>query len=222
MLVEKRENSFKRLLLVVLFLGLSLVLALAFSKGQASAEDDTIGAKDGEADVSFVDPDTGEIDKEIEYPLDIDEVINSGEFETETDFETNVTYTYFWRIASKTQQANTYGSWNDCAHSQNGGTLSCSSSWTRSHSYTGTLKVAKSAVDASVGFNITSSRTITAGTSDKVKARTKIQYRYVYNNYKVKQDQVRYNMNNGSQKVVDTKYVYPRKYAGVEFRYVSY
>ena len=122
-------------------------------------------------------------------------------------------------LVSKTFTGETNGAWKDCtAAASDDMNMLCSKIFTVSNSYTGSLKVSKSTVDASLGFNITGSSSTTMSASKVLKKGQRIQYRYVYDNYKVKQDQYRRNNVIGGTKVVDTAYLYPKKFSHVEFR----
>lgn len=127
-----------------------------------------------------------------------------------------------WRIASTTYTGYTYGGWVDCAFALNAGHLTCSKTVTVNNSYSGSLQVAKSLVEASVGFDISKEWSTTAAFDKDVSARTKIQYRSVYKNYKVKQNLIRTYLITGNTEIRDTKYVYPKKHSGFEFRLQSY
>ncbi|HAB0007988.1 TPA_asm: hypothetical protein GIN74_00880 [Listeria monocytogenes] len=168
-----------------------------------------------------------------EYVENLDGIIIDGESSQEiTDEivppEKRMLYgiSSFWEIYSKTKNANSYGAWNvgtSAKKSNASGTLSYSRSFTSSNSYSGTLKVSKSKLDASVGFNVTKSTTETSSYSVNVKKNKNytIYYRRVYSNYTVKQ---RYkNINTWTGKIYYNNYanVYPKKYSHIQFKAVE-
>ncbi|MBC1774756.1 hypothetical protein HCJ02_02825 [Listeria seeligeri] len=181
-------------------------------------------ANDLNADEEYVDN---------EYVEKLDGIIINGESSEEVidegvSPEKGMLYgiSSFWEIYSKTKTANSYGPWNvgtSSKKSNASGTLSYSRSFTSSNSYSGTLKVPKSKLDASVGFNVTKSTTATSSYSVNVKKNKAytIYYRRVYTNYKVKQ---RYkNINTWTGQVYYNNYanVYPKKYSHIQFKAVE-
>ncbi len=110
-----------------------------------------------------------------------------------------------------------YGSWIIGTEGKGPATLKFSKSVSWSNSYSGTLSVSKSLVNAAVGFDITKSGKSTASYSVKVPAKKtyQIQYRRVYKKYTVRQ---RYYVGNT---LVKTTYVYPRKYSHIGYRSIS-
>lgn len=119
-----------------------------------------------------------------------------------------------WRIKSTSGPARVYDGWRTHASGWGPGSLSRTVTATHSNSYSGTLSVSKSVVDAAVGFNITSSFSNSITYSGNI-ASGKLGYlqtREVYDRYTVTQQYIKL----GS--VIDTKYVYPRKYLWTENR----
>lgn len=94
-----------------------------------------------------------------------------------------------WKIYSKTQLSNSYGTWKDGPSGWGPGTLTLSNGYSVTHSYSGTLVVSKSSVEASVGYAISGSYTYTASYSVNPPCgeKWKITFREVYKNHKVTQ-----------------------------------
>lgn len=119
-----------------------------------------------------------------------------------------------WRVKKLSGETTVYGSWRTIASGWGPGSLSQTISETRSNSYSGTLSASKSAVSAAVGYNISTSKTVSVTYTGDV-ARGKqgfLQTRPVYKRHTVKQEYVKIG------KVVETKYVYPRKFVWTDSR----
>lgn len=132
----------------------------------------------------------------------------------------------WWDSTNLGKTKKVYSSWSVATASKASnasGTLSYSKSFTSSNSWTGTLKITKAKLDATVGFNTTKSVTSTSGFSVSVKPHKsyKIYYRRVYQQYKVKQQKVYYDNWSGKFSYGDTVYVYPKKYQYIEFKAVA-
>ncbi|MBC1458507.1 SH3-like domain-containing protein [Listeria newyorkensis] len=132
----------------------------------------------------------------------------------------------YWVVASKTNTGKSYGPWRIGVASKKSnatGTLSYSESLTSSNSFTGTLKVPKTKVDASVGFNITKSVTKTAGMSVNVKKNKSytIYHRRVYTTYKVPQKLKKVDSWTGQTYYGSTSYLYLKKFSHIEFKSVE-
>jgi len=127
-----------------------------------------------------------------------------------------------WRIASTSYTGETYGTWRDCSATLDPGLLGCSRTVTVSNSFSGSLAVTRGRVEAALGFEISVVYQTTASYSNYVPARTKIQFREVYDNYSVKQNLVRSYLITGKTYILDTKYVYPKKFSHFEFRVIRY
>lgn len=132
----------------------------------------------------------------------------------------------YWEIKNHGKTGKKYSKWKiatEAVKSNASGVLVFSQSYTSSNSWTGTLKVAKKKIDASVGFNITKSYTQTAGINVNVKKNKtyKIYYRRVYNQYKVQQQQV--NIDNWTGKITRGKkyYIYPKKFSHIQHKAVE-
>lgn len=132
----------------------------------------------------------------------------------------------YWEIYSKSNDGKSYSGWSVGTSSQKSntsGTLSYSRSFTSLNSYSGSLKVPKAKLDASIGFNVTKSTTATSSFSANVKKNKSytIYYRRVYTKYTAKQ---RYkNINTWTGQTYYTSYanVYPKKYSHIEFKAVE-
>lgn len=101
-----------------------------------------------------------------------------------------------------------YGSWRTIASGWGPGTLSKTVSETRTNSYTGTLSASKSAINAAVGFNISSSKTVTVSYSGNINSGKQgfLQTRPVYKKYTVMQQYIKFGQ------VQKTNYVHPREF----------
>ncbi|MGO5013368.1 hypothetical protein ACTQ5K_16095 [Niallia sp. Sow4_A1] len=125
-----------------------------------------------------------------------------------------------WRIYSKSQLSDVYGSWIAGPSGWGPSRLSWSDRIGVSNSYTGTLKVSKSAVDASVGFSISTSYTKTATYSVEPPSNQEwtIMYRKRYDKWKVTQRTYRHE---GSTHywTSDYAYVYPKKFDNFSYDY---
>lgn len=132
----------------------------------------------------------------------------------------------YWVVSSKTNTGKSYGPWRIGAavkKSNATGVLSYSESLTSSNSFTGTLKVPKTKVDASVGFNITKSVTKTAGMSVNVKKNKSytIYHRRVYTTYRVPQKLKKVDSWTGQTYYTSTSYLYLKKFSHIEFKPVE-
>lgn len=119
-----------------------------------------------------------------------------------------------WTATKVSGPTRTYGGWTTRASGWGPATLAQSVTITQSNSYTGTLSMAKSAVNAAVGFNISSSVARTTTYTGNVASGKQgfLQTRPVYDNYVVKQV---YTV--GGYTAL-TRYVYPKKYAFTDHR----
>ncbi|MBC1226864.1 SH3-like domain-containing protein [Listeria booriae] len=132
----------------------------------------------------------------------------------------------YWVLTGKTNTGKAYGPWRIGAAAKKSnayGTLSYSESLTSSNSYTGTLKIPKTKVDASVGFNITKSRTQTAAMTVNVKKNKSytIYHRRVYTTYKAPQKLKKVDSWTGQSYYASTSNLYLKKYSHIEFKAVE-
>jgi hypothetical protein len=113
-----------------------------------------------------------------------------------------------WVVKKLSGSSTVYGSWKSIASGWGPGSLSKTVSETRSNSYTGTLGASKSAVNTAVGFNITSSKTVSVTYSGEIKSGKQgfLQTRPTYKKYTVKQTYKKIGQSD------TVKYVYPRKF----------
>jgi hypothetical protein len=109
-----------------------------------------------------------------------------------------------------------YGSWINGVSGSGPSNLTLSKGVSVSHTYSGTLTATKSAVSAAVGFSISKTWSTNASYSVNVPKgqRYMIQYRKVYKKYKVGQKAYINSTYTGQ-----TKYVYPKKYSHLEYRW---
>jgi hypothetical protein len=100
-------------------------------------------------------------------------------------------YYYAWKIYSKAKLSDVYGPWWNGPSGWGPGNITLSDGKSVSNSYTGTLKVSKSKVDASVGFNISTTYSRTTSYSVPVPSGKEytIIYRRRYDKWKVVQRQ---------------------------------
>lgn len=118
-------------------------------------------------------------------------------------------------VATRTSGPNhAYGGWRTIASGREPGSLSRAVSVTEENSYSGTLSMSKSAVNAAVGFNITSSRSVTTTYEGNVASGKQgfLQIRAAYNKYTVKQQYY------VSGKLAKTTWIYPKEYAFTDHR----
>ncbi|CAH0134003.1 hypothetical protein [Peribacillus simplex] len=126
-------------------------------------------------------------------------------------------YSSLWYLTfNQGYQSKAYGSWKNGTSGSGPASLTLAKSVTVANTYSGTLSASKKDVSASVGFNITSSKSTTASYTVKVPKGKKymIQWRPVYKKYKVKQDAYI-----GST-FMETTYVYPKKYDYLDYRWI--
>jgi hypothetical protein len=135
-----------------------------------------------------------------------------------TDGEPTFGVMYLWYMTNNMGYVgNSYGSWTNGVSGSGAATLTLSKSVSTSNTYSGSLTASKKSVSAAVGFDITKSRSTTASYSVKVPKGKKymIQYRRVYKKYKVQQKAY------STSTYLETKYVYPKKFSHLEYRYKS-
>ncbi|MBT0134886.1 hypothetical protein G4229_14665 [Listeria seeligeri] len=131
----------------------------------------------------------------------------------------------WWEIYSKTKSTS-YGPWHVATASKKSntsGTLSYSRSFSIANSFSGTLKVPKSKLNATLGFNVEKRTISTSSFSVKVKKNKsyKIYYRVAYKKYKVKQRRVNINTWTGQKYYNGYATVYPKKYSYIQFKAVE-
>lgn len=129
-----------------------------------------------------------------------------------------------WKITSKPFNKYVYGSWFRIVSGQGGSgvTLGSQTERTVTNNYTGSLKVSKSTMDASVGFNITASRKDTAKYSMKCpdsKKRYILRGRDTKSEYKVTQKRTYMVGNIVSHS--ETAVVYPKKWNSFDYGYYT-
>lgn len=134
--------------------------------------------------------------------------------------------TSYWEIYSKAKNKNSNSAWTvatSAKKSNASGTLSYSRSFTSSNSYSGTLKVPKTKLDASIGFNVTKSTTATSSFSVKVKKNKsyKIYYRKVYKNYTVKQRRKNINTWTGQTYYTGHTNLKVKRFSHIQFKAVE-
>jgi hypothetical protein len=125
-----------------------------------------------------------------------------------------------WKIYSKTQLSDVYGSWINGPSGWGPGTLGWSQSIGVTNTYSGTLKVSKGSVDASVGFNISTSYTRTASYSVTPPSNQQwtIIYRKRYDKWKVTQRKY-YHLDGRDYWYNTYEYVYPQKFDNFSYDY---
>lgn len=119
-----------------------------------------------------------------------------------------------WKIKSTSGPKRTYGSWKTQASGWGPGTLSRDVTVTQSNGYSGSLAVSKSAINASVGFDISWSNSTTNTYSGELKSGKQgfLQVRNAYDRYSVKQEYIKLG------KTTKTTWVYPKEYAFTDHR----
>ncbi|XOQ13294.1 MAG: Ntox44 domain-containing protein [Shouchella clausii] len=119
-----------------------------------------------------------------------------------------------WKAKKTAGPTTVYGSWKDIASGWGPGSLSKTVSETRTNSYTGTLKASKSLIDKTVGFNISTSKTVSVTYSGTIKSGKQgfLQTRPTYAKYTVKQEYHKLG------KITNTTYIYPRKFTITDHR----
>ena len=125
-----------------------------------------------------------------------------------------------WKIYSKTRLSDVYGGTVYSVEGWGPGTLTLSQGVSVSNSYTGTLKVTKSALDASMGFNISTTYTKTASYSVTPPSgqQWQITYKRRYDKWKVQQ---RYYIHQDGADHYTNTYatVYPKKFDTFSYDY---
>ncbi|WP_273123405.1 hypothetical protein [Bacillus weihaiensis] len=126
-----------------------------------------------------------------------------------------------WKIYSKTRMSDVYGPTVYSEEAWGPGVLNLTTALSVSNSYTGTLKVAKSALDASMGFNVstTYSRSVSYSITPPPKEQWQIIYKRRYDKWKVQQ---RYYIHqDGADHYTNTyQTVYPKKFDAFSFDYI--
>ena len=137
---------------------------------------------------------------------------------TQSTTEPELKVSYLWYIVQNLEyQGLSYGSWKTEVTGTGKATLTLSKSVAVANTYTGTLSASKSNVNASVGFNISETKTTMATYAVVVPAGKKygIQWRPVYKKYKVKQDVYI------DSTFMKSTYIYPLKYDHLEYRWIQ-
>lgn len=122
-----------------------------------------------------------------------------------------------WKIASTSGPTRTYSAWSTKASGWGPGTLSRDVTVTEANGYSGSLDVTKSALNASVGFDVSWSKSVTNTYTGELKngKQGHLQVRHAYDRYSVKQEYVKLG------KTTKTSWVYPKEYAFTDHR-ISY
>lgn len=124
-----------------------------------------------------------------------------------------------WEAVSKEYRGYTYCGWKNAGVStQSGGVLRDTFVRKRSNTYSGDLKVKVKVLTALVKFNIEDSYERASSYSSKnlPDGNYRLQFREVYHTYKVKQEK------KWGSRVLETRYVYPKKWTEHQYRVVKF
>jgi hypothetical protein len=135
---------------------------------------------------------------------------------------------YEWQVVGTSYAGRAHGVWKFCSEARGPGTVTCSEGFTAGNSVSGTVNASDGDISASVGFSVTSSRTITGGASYAVRRRVEgqVYWRAVFNVTSVKQEEYVCTTVNGSCPFgfrADGRYAYADayRYIGPGFEYIS-
>lgn len=130
------------------------------------------------------------------------------------------TYDWWWEASPKSFEGQTYSPYKTCVSADAVGiTLTCTHSESVNNTYSGSMKVSRNDIDRTLGYSITESKTLTVGGSKKsTYIGEPLEYRQVFDNYKVIQKQYRRNINTGETVVISTEVIYSKKFSHFSFR----
>lgn len=197
---------------LVIFFGFHLASSQEVSANEQIDDDLYDGLEDGETVVDF--------HREI-VPQNETEVENGSSIEIENPGITTQERRKRWYTTSKKYIGLHHGPWKYAGASTiSGGSLSASHTKKVANTYTGQLGVSKRGLSSYIGFNVEKSwsQVVTYKSKTYKSGRYRLQYRHVYKNYMVKQEQ-KYDSRG---KVYGTKYVYPKKWIERQYRVVKF
>lgn len=157
---------------------------------------------------------------------------NSQEYTTgkqvtvENQIEPRADGYYTWELTSKSSPTTTYGSWKEGCRKYTDGsstaTLAVNLTTTVSNTYTGILQVSIAKLSSYVGLNVAIGKSWSVSVSDseplagKSKGTWAIEWRPVYNSYKV--TQTKYHVLDGSKTEVGKEVVTVNEFKSISYR----